>query len=278
MLARLLTAVVLAAPARAVVLGAAPLTPFAEVRLAPAPALVSPGVLTAPALAPLVRPTVAYFAAGAPTDAPLTLSAAAVPVASPAAAPAPAEAGASPFAAVAAVARAAPRRLETVEQISARMRADAERVGRAFKTMEWRDGENYFGYGDRAPERIYHAIPGPNGRVLLAGQNDVRAVPNGRKLPYVLTSNGAFDVGWRTDRRESGVKHLQIADGREVVFAGEITRRRGRLVIDLNSGTFSFYGLDRRWAYTPENIALLKDYASTLLGEPVDVVSHLDGN
>lgn len=269
MVYRAVLTVLLAAPAHAAVVEFAALSSVAEVRLAPAPALAS-SVMPSAALAPLLPPAAVYFAAGAPTPAPLTAaSAAAVPAAA-----APAGARAAPFAAAPMISRAAPRRPETIEQVSARMRADAVRLGREFKTMEWRDGENYFGYGDRAPARIYRAVPGPNGRAVLAGRNAVRGIPNGKKLPYVLTSDGAFDVGVPRDARESGVKHLQIADGREVVFAGEIGRVHGRLVIDLNSGTFSTYGLDPRWAYTLRNMTLLKDYASALLGEPVDVVAH----
>jgi hypothetical protein len=216
-----------------------------------------------------------YFIAGAPTLAPLTAATAAAvrAAAAPAATPAP-------FMAPPASPRAVPprRRAETVQEVSARMRTDAERVGRAFKSLEWRDGVNFGGMGNRNPRQIYRAEPGPRGRAVLVRPHAVRRIPEGEMLPYVLTADGSFDVGWPAKDEERGVKHLQLADSRDVVFAGEIGRRRGRLLIDLNSGTFSSYGLDDRWAYTPQNIALLEDYASALLGERVEVVSHLNQN
>jgi hypothetical protein len=85
-----------------------------------------------------------------------------------------------------------------------------------------------------------------------------------------VPSDEPFDFDARRGG-ERGVKHMQIADGREVVFAGELRRGGGALKIDLNSGGFSMSGLDPRWEYNARNTSLLKRYAEAILGEPVTV-------
>jgi hypothetical protein len=160
--------------------------------------------------------------------------------------------------------------------LSAQMSADAVALNRPFKTMDWKPGLDIGGMGDRDASRIHAVQAGPAGKAMLVQGGRARPIAEGENLIYVMFADGTMEAGTRHPPevdfdREIGVKHMQIADGREVVFAGELERRDGKLRIDLNSGGYSRYGLDRRWAYTPQNRALLKKYAEKVMGERVSV-------
>ncbi|MDD5301796.1 MAG: diguanylate cyclase [Elusimicrobia bacterium] len=107
----------------------------------------------------------------------------------------------------------------------------------------------------------------------------------GVKHNYVIVANPGGTIEMTVGRvadgnvLEVGIKHAALGDGRPVLFAGELVvdpvTRRPKL--DLNSGTYSRVGLDRRWAPTPENARALAAHAEAILGRSVEVYDRLSG-
>ena len=128
--------------------------------------------------------------------------------------------------------------------------------------------------GPRDSKRIYRVERASSGQALRVQKNRAHSIAEGTRFNYVLLADGTLEIGLPPSHRDRGVKHVQIANSRPVVFSGELRRIDGRLVMDLNSGTFSDYGEDPRWARTPQNMSLLRRYAEMATGEPVRVVPY----
>ncbi|UPT73565.1 MAG: hypothetical protein M0D55_17145 [Elusimicrobiota bacterium] len=123
------------------------------------------------------------------------------------------------------------------------------------------------------------------GLVFELGPSSLSRLKPGVDHNFVIVENPNGTIEMTVGRvvggnaKEVGVKHVALADGRPVPFAGTIRvdAATGRPTLDFNSGSYSRAGLDPRWNPTPENARPLAAYAEAILKRPVDVVNHFDG-
>lgn len=101
-----------------------------------------------------------------------------------------------------------------------------------------------------------------------------RALPEGA-YTYVITREGRLIVGKVDDSFEYGVKHSSLADGREVVAAGELrVRSNGSFEFNNDSGTFVKPLVDQRGVAPEDLVHRSGESLKRFLGQEGQIVNR----